>query len=315
MRPCCVCPCYPASATARNRSTRPRAPRAKPVRRRFVIARSRSMSRSRSTTTTSSRPSSRSRCRSTPRSTRAEFTRRRNTSATSKSAYGASGRVTSSTSGPRARRGRRNYRASSCSWLSSGAELLGRSGLGRGFLLADLFRGFVDVVAECDRDPCCGPDDREERQPPGSLDAKKMVDRNRAWTGEHQRRRDGEVRERQLGATLIDPDRLVAVLLAPGDDHRCRSRDRTDRREEPEPGPSAAGDLRGPGHLRPVPCRLETDFLKALAGPFDTFSAQRPEELLCTMDRAKPHHNHPQKKDSHRFHRHTSGTCSCCAAR
>ncbi len=63
----------------------------------------------------------------------------------------------------------------------------------------------MDVVAKRDRDPGGRPDDHQERQPPRSLDAEKVIDRDRAGPGEDQRRRDREVRERELGATLIDP--------------------------------------------------------------------------------------------------------------
>src|SRR5437763_11550680 len=106
------------------------------------------------------------------------------------------------------------------------------------------------------------------------------------------RTRYSEVLERQLGAIFIYPVLLIAVLLPPGDDHRCRGGDRTDRREEPDRGHSTAGDLRGPGHLRPVPSRLEADLLETLAGPFDTFSAERTEELLCTVAYEKSAHDH-----------------------
>src|SRR6185369_8883621 len=187
--------------------------------------------RSNSTTATSSHPSSPPCFRNTKRSIRGPRIPRRTTSARSMSEYAACARATNFANGRRVRRGRPRRRPSSSSWLSRDGKLLSHAG--RDFFGTDRLGGFVDVIAERDRDPGGGPDDREKRQPPRRLDAEQTINGDGAWPGEHQRGRDRQVRHRQLRAALVDPDWFVAMFLAPRDDHRRARDDRADRRKQP----------------------------------------------------------------------------------
>ena len=141
----------------------------------------------------------------------------------------------------------------------------------------------MDVVPKCDRDPRRGPNDGEQGQPPRRPDPEQPIDRDRAWAGEDQRRRDRQIRQRKLGAALTDPDGLVAVCLAPGDDHRGRRDDRADRRKEPERSESATRNLRPARHLRPLLGGLEAHPLEALRRSFDALAAERTKKLLRTV--------------------------------
>src|SRR5205823_6014277 len=125
--------------------------------------------------------------------------------------------------------------------------------------------------------------DHEARKPPGHPHAEQAVERERAWPRKGERARDRDVRRRELGPALVHPDRLVAVLLSPGDDHRRDRHDRTRRTQKTERGERPAGELRRPGDHGPFAGGLDADLLEVARRPLGTAATERTKEVLRTV--------------------------------